>query len=75
MLSQRARYTVKAMLNIARTPESASQVRSISDEEGIPRRFLEVIMVDLRRAGLMESARGEDGRLSPGTSGRPDLVR
>ncbi|WP_010543637.1 RrF2 family transcriptional regulator [Sphingomonas elodea] len=61
MLSQRARYAVKAMLNIARTPESASQVRSISDEEGIPRRFLEVIMVDLRRAGLVESARGKTG--------------
>lgn len=43
------------------SPECASQVRSISDKEGIPRRFLEVIMVDLRRTGLVESARGKTG--------------
>jgi Rrf2 family protein len=61
MLSRRARYALKALINLARQPNGASQVRLLADEEHIPRRFLEVIMVDLRKAGLVESSRGKAG--------------
>ena len=61
MLSQRGRYALKAMMNLARGDASAHQVSAIAAEENIPRKFLEAIMSELRRAGLVESARGKLG--------------
>lgn len=61
MLSQRARYALKALLNIGRASGQTRQVALISAEEQIPRKFLEAIMSDLRRAGLVRSVRGNMG--------------
>lgn len=62
MLSQRGRYALKAMLNLARnTAGPPRQVSLISVEETIPRKFLETIMSDLRRAGLVDASRGKWG--------------
>ncbi|MFT4075791.1 MAG: Rrf2 family transcriptional regulator [Asticcacaulis sp.] len=62
MLSQRCRYALKAMLNLARDTSGLSkQVKAISIEESIPRKFLEGIMSELRQCGLVESARGKTG--------------
>lgn len=60
MLSQRARYAIRAMLNIAPRagPVSAAKVAA---EEAIPRKFLEAILSDLKKAGLVESTRGAFG--------------
>jgi len=60
VLSQRGRYALKAMINLARA-DASRQVSAISLEESIPRKFLEAIMSELRRAGLVESARGKTG--------------
>jgi Rrf2 family protein len=61
VLSQRGRYALKALINLARSDGGARQVSGISTEENIPRKFLEAIMSELRRAGLVESARGKTG--------------
>ncbi len=62
MLSQKGRYALKAMLNLARVTDGRTrQVGAISTEEQIPRKFLEAIMAELRQAGLVESARGKLG--------------
>ncbi len=61
MLSQRARYALKALLNLAAADGAARQVSAISIEETIPRKFLEAIMSDLRRAGFVDSLRGKQG--------------
>ena len=61
MLSQRARYAIKALIALAKHPGGMTQVRTLADEANIPRRFLEVIMSDLRREGLIESVRGKAG--------------
>ena len=61
MLSQRGRYALKAMINLARSDVAARQVSAIAAEENIPRKFLEAIMSDLRRARLVESTRGKFG--------------
>lgn len=58
MLSQRGRYALKALLNIARNDGAPRQVALIAEEEKIPRKFLEAIMSDLRRANLVRSTRG-----------------
>lgn len=61
MLSQRGRYALKALLNLARSDGSPKDVGKVSVEERIPRKFLEAIMSDLRRARLVESTRGKFG--------------
>jgi Rrf2 family protein len=61
MLSQRGRYALKALLNVARAKGETRQVAVIAEEEQIPRKFLESIMSDLRRAGLLRSVRGNQG--------------
>jgi Rrf2 family protein len=61
MLSQRARYALKALLNIGRANGTTKQVALIAIEEQIPRKFLESIMSDLRRVGLVLSTRGNQG--------------
>ncbi len=61
MLSQRGRYALKALINLARAGEGSKQVSAIAAEESIPRKFLESIMSDLRRGQLVESIRGKAG--------------
>ncbi|NDW04002.1 RrF2 family transcriptional regulator [Jiella pacifica] len=60
MLSQRARYAIRAMFNVAPRAEPVSAAR-IAAEEAIPRKFLEAILADLKKAGLVESSRGALG--------------
>ena len=60
MLSQRGRYALKALLNLARQ-EGSRGVATIAAEESIPRKFLEAIMSDLRRGGIVAAARGKLG--------------
>lgn len=61
MLSQRARYALKALINIARAGSAPQGVATIAEQDNIPRKFLETIMGDLRRAGLVISTRGYGG--------------
>lgn len=61
MLSQRGRYALKAMISLARSATVSKQVGLIAAEESIPRKFLEAIMADLRRANLVVSTRGKLG--------------
>jgi Rrf2 family protein len=61
MLSQRGRYALKAMLNLARAEPESRQVSLIAAEENIPRKFLEAIMTDLGRADLVVGVRGKYG--------------
>jgi Rrf2 family protein len=61
MLSQRGRYALKALLCLARHEPNSRGVTAIATEENIPRKFLEAIMGDLRRAELVESTRGWQG--------------
>ena len=41
MLSQRGRYALKALINLARNGPEARQVSIIAADENIPRKFLE----------------------------------
>ena len=62
MISQRARYAFKALFFIARLePGSAALSRDIASAALIPQAFLEQILAELKRAGLLASRRGKDG--------------
>ncbi len=62
MISQKARYAFRALIALARRGEGeAIQIGEISRSEGIPQKFLEQILLDLKRAGFVMSRRGKDG--------------
>jgi len=62
MISQRARYAFKAMVALARTKSGKGlQIRELSEQEKLPRKFLEQILLALKSAGYITSRRGRDG--------------
>ncbi len=62
MISQKARYAFKALIALARSPSPACrQARDIAESEQIPLSFLEQILLELRRAGVVASRRGREG--------------
>ena len=63
MLTQRSRYALRAMLFIAEAPAGSGPIpmTRIAAEANVPRKFLELILADLRDAGLLHSTRGKMG--------------
>ncbi len=63
MLSQKAKYAIKALLVLARAQgkNELSQARDISVSQTIPKKFLDLIFFELRRHGLIHSTRGREG--------------
>jgi Rrf2 family protein len=62
MLSQRTRYTIRALLHLAdRYGEGPVQLSEIAEKQNIPAKFLTVMLSSMRRAGLVETMRGREG--------------
>ena len=61
-ISAKADYAVRAALTLAAS-DSPAPVKGerIAEAQGIPLKFLENILIDLRQAGLVASQRGPDG--------------
>ncbi|MGW0231927.1 RrF2 family transcriptional regulator [Actinopolymorpha singaporensis] len=59
-ISARADYAVRAMLELAAEPRTVT-AQALADAQGLPHKFLEAILGDLRRAGLVRSLRGAEG--------------
>ncbi|MFN0217791.1 MAG: aminotransferase class V-fold PLP-dependent enzyme [Hyphomicrobium sp.] len=61
-LTTRGRYAVMAMADLASQPDDApAPLSQIAERQGLPLSYLEQIFGPLRRAGLVESARGRTG--------------
>lgn len=61
-LSTRGRYGLRAMIDMAQNQDSGPIVaRTIAERQGISERYLEQLMVPLKRAGLVKSIRGSQG--------------
>lgn len=64
-ISARADYAVRAVLELAvrqqADPAGPVKAETVAAEQGIPHKFLEGILGDLRRAGLVTSRRGGGG--------------
>ena len=62
MLSQRTRYTIRALLHLAdHYGEGPVQLSEIAEAQKIPSKFLTVMLSSMRRAGLVETMRGREG--------------
>ncbi len=61
-ISAKGEYGIMAALDLALANGTAPiQAKTIAERQGIPVRFLEHVLRDLRHAGLVESARGAHG--------------
>lgn len=62
MLSQKTRYTIRALQHLADTwRQGPERLDSIAEAQNIPRKFLTVILSEMVRGGLVNSTRGRDG--------------
>ncbi len=61
-LTTRGHYSVKALLDLTLQPRSQpTSVKAIAKRQDIPAPYLEKLLIELRRAGLVESVRGAQG--------------
>jgi Rrf2 family protein len=60
MISQKARYALRALVALARADDSM-MIAEIADQQHIPRKFLEQILLDLKHHGIVASRRGRLG--------------
>nr|WP_314256916.1 Rrf2 family transcriptional regulator [uncultured Devosia sp.] len=62
MISQKAKYALRALVSLARSGrEQSMMIGEISRQQAIPKKFLEQILLELKRAGFVDSRRGRAG--------------
>lgn len=81
-LSVRGEYALRALLVLARDyqeDDSVVRIQEVSDQQKIPKRFLEQILNDLKSASIVESKRGVAGgyrlRRSPERISLAEIIR
>jgi Rrf2 family protein len=60
-VTAKADYAVRAAVELATVEAGPTKGESIADAQGIPLRFLENILAELRHAGIVRSQRGAEG--------------
>jgi Rrf2 family protein len=60
-LSARSDYALRAVIELAASDGGHVTAESLARTQSIPNKFLEAILTQLRRAGLVRSQRGPDG--------------
>ncbi len=62
MLSQKARYALHALIVLAeKGGREPMMIADIAEEAGVPRKFLEQILLGLKKRGIVQSLRGRAG--------------
>jgi Rrf2 family protein len=61
-LSQKSKYALRALQRLAREKgRGPVLIAELAEQDGIPRKFLELILLELKNHGLLESKRGKGG--------------
>lgn len=79
-ISQKGLYALQAMMMLARHHhQGAIKIREIAYEENLPEKFLELILLELKNARMVESVRGAKGgyqlRREPGDIRLSEIMR
>ncbi|MFY8031051.1 MAG: RrF2 family transcriptional regulator, partial [Devosia sp.] len=62
MISQKAKYALRALVALVKAgPGSSLMISDIARDQAIPKKFLEQILLELKRAGIVLSKRGRLG--------------
>ena len=73
-LSKKAEYALRALIYASRFPEGTSfQIKDLAEKNGIPKKFLELILLELKNAGILRSRRGVGGGYL--LARRPETIR
>src|SRR5205809_7495432 len=74
MLSMKAKYGLRALLSLARQENQGPVLISeLAEKESIPKKFLELILLDLKNHGILQSKKGKGGGYS--LSRRPEAIK
>lgn len=60
-ISAKTDYAVRALLSLASREPDLVKIDTVVTEQGMPRKFVEAILGELRRAGMVRSQRGAEG--------------
>ncbi len=79
-ISQKGLYALQAMMTLARRQEQgAIKIREIAADSDLPEKFLELILLELKNARLVDSVRGARGgyrlRRDPAEIALSDIIR
>lgn len=62
MLSKKAKYALQALIRLTQaTPQAPILIAELAQTEGIPKKFLEAILLDLKKQGILQSKKGKGG--------------
>jgi Rrf2 family protein len=62
MISQKAKYALRALVALCKVPQGQSvMISDIARDQAIPKKFLEQILLELKRSGIVMSRRGRLG--------------
>ncbi len=79
-ISQKGLYALQAMMTLARRQDQgAIKIREIAAESDLPEKFLELILLELKNARIVDSVRGAHGgyrlRRDPAQLPLSDIIR
>jgi Rrf2 family protein len=67
MLSQKSKYALKALTVLTKEyGQGPVLISDVAQREEIPRKFLEIILLELKNAGILQSKKGKGGGYSLG---------
>jgi len=73
MLTNKAKYALRALFALSeKYDEGPIQISDLAEQEGIPKKFLELILLELKNHGILQSKKGKGGGYFLGRT--PDLI-
>jgi Rrf2 family protein len=79
MLSKKCKYAIHALVHMGSHPTEKFLIKEISESCSIPKKFLEAILLELNRAGILGSKQGKGGgyflRRKPADVNLAEVVR
>jgi Rrf2 family protein len=61
MISKKMKYALKALIYMAKKEEGFAKTSEIAQEANIPKKFLEQILIDLKKGQILNSKQGNTG--------------
>lgn len=79
MISKKCKYAIHALVYMGKEPHEKFLIKDVSLACRIPKKFLEAILLDLKRAGILGSKQGKGGgyfmRRAPSEVNLAEVVR
>jgi Rrf2 family protein len=62
VISKKSKYAINALVYLAKNQDQGPvSAHTIAESENIPNKFLEAILLDLKKAGILSSKKGSNG--------------